>query len=460
MQYNMQENINILWAECQQILKDNLSQSAYQTWFASIEPIQWENNMLVLQARSQFIVDYIEDNYLDLLSRVLRKVFGAQVQLEYRILMAGSSIDIPSDSMKLSATPKTTIMPPANVEVDNEWDSHLNPQYTFDNFIKGEPNKLARAVAVEIAKSPGKTIFNPLFLYGGSGVGKTHLAYAIGNEVCRLNPAARVLYVAANTFKLQFQDAVNHNRVPDFLMFYQSVDVLIVDDIQYFADVRGTQDSFFQIFNHLQQSHKQLILTSDRSPLELRGVQDRLLSRFKWGLAAEITRPDYQLRHDILMYRIRKDGVKLSDEIINYIATHVTDNVRDLEGVLASLLAYSTLTDNPIDMDLTQTVVGRLVALRPQTFDTKDILSSVCQHMNVTEKVITARTRQREAVRARNIVMYLIKKYTDSSLAQIGACVHRDHATVAHSLNTMDDLMSYDAVLRQDVAAIERMLGR
>ena len=459
MQYNMQENINILWAECQQILKDNLSQSAYQTWFAPIEPIQWEDNMLVLQVRSQFIVDYIEDNYLDILSRVLRKVFGAQVQLEYRILMAGSSIDIPSDSTKLSMS-KPMPMSQSTVEIAADWDSHLNPQYTFDNFIKGEPNKLARAVAVEIAKSPGKTIFNPLFLYGGSGVGKTHLAYAIGNEVCRLNSDARVLYVAANTFKLQFQDAVNHNRVPDFLMFYQSVDVLIVDDIQYFADLKGTQDSFFQIFNHLQQSHKQLILTSDRIPLELRGVQDRLLSRFKWGLAAEITRPDYQLRHDILMYRIRKDGIKLSDEIITYVATHVTDNVRDLEGVLASLLAYSTLTDSPIDMALTQTVVGRLVALRPQSFDTKDIVSRVCQHMNVTEKVITARTRQREAVRARNIVMYLIKKYTDSSLAQIGAVVHRDHATVAHSLNTMDDLMSYDAVLRQEVAAIERTLRR
>lgn len=459
MQYNMQENINILWAECQQILKDNLSQSAYQTWFAPIEPIQWENNMLVLQVRSQFIVDYIEDNYLDILSRVLRKVFGAQVQLEYRILMAGSSIDIPSDSTKLSNS-KPMSVSQSSVEIATEWDSHLNPQYTFENFIKGEPNKLARAVAVEIAKSPGKTIFNPLFLYGGSGVGKTHLAYAIGNEVCRLNSEARVLYVAANTFKLQFQDAVNHNRVPDFLMFYQSVDVLIVDDIQYFADLKGTQDSFFQIFNHLQQSHKQLILTSDRSPLELRGVQDRLLSRFKWGLAAEITRPDYQLRHDILMYRIRKDGIKLSDEIITYVATHVTDNVRDLEGVLASLLAYSTLTDNPIDMDLTQTVVGRLVALRPQSFDTKDIVSRVCQHMNVTEKVITARSRQREAVRARNIVMYLIKKYTDSSLAQIGAVVHRDHATVAHSLSTMDDLMSYDAVLRQEIAAIERTLSR
>ena len=203
-----------------------------------------------------------------------------------------------------------------------------------------------------------------------------------------------------------------------------------------------------------------MILTSDRSPLELRGVQDRLLSRFRWGLSAEITRPDYQLRHDILQYRIRKDGIQLSNEIVDYIATNVTENVRDLEGVVVSLLAYSTLTDSPIDLSLTQTVVGRLVALSPQSYNTQDIISTVCQHMNVQEKIITARTRQREAVRARNIVMYLIKKYTDSSLAQIGACVHRDHATVAHSLNLMEELMSYDAVLRQEVASIERALGR
>ena len=457
---NMQENVNILWSECQQILQDNLSQSAYQTWFAPVEAIRWEDNVLVLQARSQFVVDYIEDNYLDLLSRVLRKIFGANVQLEYRILMAGDSIEVPSDASKVRPNATKNIKLQSTDEIVNEWDCNLNAQYTFDNFVKGEPNKLARAAAVEIAKNPGKTIFNPLFLFGGSGVGKTHLAYAIGNEVCRLNPSARVLYVAANTFKLQFQDAVNHNRVPDFLMFYQSVDVLIVDDIQYFADLKGTQDTFFQIFNHLQQSHKQLILTSDRSPMELRGVQDRLLSRFKWGLAAEITRPDYKLRHDILLYRIKRDGVKLSDDIVNYIATNVTDNVRDLEGVLASLLAYSTLTDSPINMELTQTVVGRLVALNPQSYNPKDIIATVCQQLNVAEKVITARTRQREAVRARNIVIYLIKKYTDSSLAQIGACVHRDHATVAHSLSAIEDLMSYDAVLRQEIASIERALGR
>ena len=456
----MQENLNILWSQCQQILRDNLSQSAYQTWFASVDAIQWENNLLVLQVRSQFIVDYIEDNYLDLLSRVLRKVFGANVRLEYRVMMAGSSVDIPSDNIKLQNAAPVAPMVQGLAPIRNDWESHLNQQYTFANYIKGEPNKLARAAAVEIAKNPGKTIFNPLFLFGGSGVGKTHLANAIGNEVCALNPNARVLYVAANTFKLQFQDAVNHNRVPDFLMFYQSVDVLIVDDIQYFADLKGTQDTFFQIFNHLQQSHKQLVLTSDRSPMELRGMQERLLSRFKWGLAAEITRPDYMLRKDILSYRLHKDGIKLSDDIVEYIATNVTENVRDLEGVLASLLAYSTLTDSPIDITLAQTAVGRLVPLQPKTYDPKDIVMTVCQQMNISERIITARTRQREAVRARNIVMYLIKKYTDSSLAEIGKQVHRDHATVAYSLSQLDDLMSYDAVLKQEIASIERALGR
>ena len=456
----MQDNLNILWSECQQILRDNLSPSAYQTWFASVEAIQWENNLLVLQVRSQFIVDYIEENYLDILSRVLRKVFGANVRLEYRVLMAGSSVDIPSDTQRIHTAAVAPAVHGNNFEARNNWETHLNTQYTFSNFVKGEPNKLARAAAVEIAKNPGKTIFNPLFLFGGSGVGKTHLANAIGNEVCALNPSARVLYVAANTFKLQFQDAVNHNRVPDFLMFYQSIDVLIVDDIQYFADLKGTQDTFFQIFNHLQQTHKQLILTSDRSPMELRGMQERLLSRFKWGLAAEITRPDYALRKDILAYRLHKDGIKLSEDIVEYIATNVTENVRDLEGVLASLLAYATLTDSPIDITLAQTAVGRLVQLHPKTFNPKDIVDTVCQQMNVSERIVTARTRQREAVRARNIIMYLIKKYTDSSLAEIGKQVHRDHATVAHSLSQMDDLMAYDAVLRQEVASIERALGR
>ena len=456
----MKQDLNILWAECQQILRDNLTQSAYQTWFAPVFALQYENDVLVLQVKSQFVVEYIEENYLNLLSRVLRKVFGPKVQLEYRITLAGSSIDVPSEPLKETVVRPRHEMPLASQEVAEAWDSQLNAQYTFDNFIKGEPNKLARAAAIEIAKKPGKTIFNPLFLFGGSGVGKTHLATAIGNEVCALNPDMRVLYVTANTFKLQFQDAVNHNKVPDFLMFYQSVDVLIVDDIQYFSDLKGTQDTFFQIFNHLQQSHKQLILTSDRSPMELRGIQDRLLSRFKWGLAAEITRPDYPLRRDILQYHVKKDGVKLSEDIVEYIASNVSDNVRDLEGVLASLLAYSTLTDSAINMALAEQVVGRLVELRPKTYLPSDIIVAVCQTMNVPERVITAKTRTKEAVKARNMVMYLIKKYTDSSLGEVGKYVHRDHATVAYSLSTMESQMTYDAVLRQELATIERQLGR
>ncbi len=455
----MKQELNILWAQCQQILRDNLSPSAYQTWFAPISALQYENNVLVLQVKSQFIVEYIEENYLNLLSRVLRKVFGPAIQLEYRISLAGGSIDVPSEPLR-EAFPTNNNENYAPTQGNNTWDTQLNTQYTFDNFVKGEPNKLARAAAIEIAKNPGKTIFNPLFLFGGSGVGKTHLAYAIGNEVCRLNPEARVLYVAANTFKLQFQDAVNHNQVPDFLMFYQSVDVLIVDDIQYFSDLKGTQDTFFQIFNYLQQSHKQLILTSDRSPMELQGIQERLLSRFRWGLAAEITRPDYPLRRDILAYHIKKDGIKLSEEIVEYIASNVSENVRDLEGVLASLLAYSTLTDSAIDMKLAEKVVSRLVQLHPKTYLPSDIIAAVCRCMKVSEQVITAKTRMKDAVKARNLVMYLIKKFTDSSLTEIGKYVHRDHATVAHSLSTIEAQMSYDAVLRQELATIERYLGR
>ncbi len=456
----VEKNGNILWEECRRVLRDNLSQSAYQTWFAPLVPLQWENDVLVLQVKSQFIVDYIEDNYLDLLSRVLRRVFGEKVQLEYRICVAGSTIDVPSEPLK--ATP-VSVARDVRLTADGQsdkWDSQLNTQYTFDNFVKGEPNKLARAAGVEIAKQPGKTIFNPLFLFGGSGVGKTHLASAMGNAVLRENPDARVLYVTANTFKLQFQDAVSHNRVPDFLLFYQSVDMLIVDDIQYFADLKGTQDTFFQIFNYLQQSHKQLVLTSDRCPSELKGVQERLLSRFKWGLSAEIARPDYALRRDILRYRMHKDGIVLSDDIVNYIVANVTDNIRDLEGVLASLLAYSTLTDRPIDLTLAETVVGRLVALQPKSYASQDVISAVCRHLNIPEKTIMNRTRQREVVRARGIIMYLLKKYTGSSLSEIGVCVHRDHATVAHALGSITDSLSYDTVLRQDMAAIERRIAQ
>ena len=274
----MTQSINEQWALCQTILADNLTSSAYQTWFAPIVPLQFENGILVLQVKSQFVAEYIEENYIPLLSSAILRVFGQGTKLEYRVLIdstSGAGTMIPSTASPAPQPIANMPRPVAN------FDTQLNSFYTFDSFVCGEPNKLARTAGVAIAKQPGSTAFNPLFIYGGSGVGKTHLANAIGNQTRALNPLARVLYVSANTFKLQYQDAALNNRIPDFLNFYQSVDVLIVDDIQYFAGLKGTQDTFFHIFNYLLQSRKQLIFTSDRAPIELKDIEQRLLTRFK-----------------------------------------------------------------------------------------------------------------------------------------------------------------------------------
>ena len=299
------------WAQCQTILADNLTSSAYQTWFAPIVPLQFTEGVLVLQVKSQFVAEYIEENYIPLLSSAILRVFGQGTRLEYRVLIdstTGAGTTLPSTP----APAKSQWVMPGPQQANDDLPK-LNELYTFDSFVAGEPNKLARTAGLAIAKQPGYTAFNPLFIYGGSGVGKTHLACAIGHQVQALHPHARVLYVSANTFKLQFQDARKENRIPDFLNFYQSVDVLIIDDIQYFAGLKGTQDTFFHIFNYLQQSRKQLILTSDRPPIELKDIEERLLTRFKWGLAAEITRPDYTLRRNILLSKMRRDGIMLSD---------------------------------------------------------------------------------------------------------------------------------------------------
>jgi chromosomal replication initiator protein len=287
------------------------------------------------------------------------------------------------------------------------------------------------------------------------------LANAIGNQVKQLDPTKRVLYVSANTFKLQYQDAVTSNHIPDFLNFYQQIDVLIVDDIQYFSRLQGTQDSFFHIFNHLQLSHKQLILTSDRSPLELKDIDDRLLTRFKWGLSAEITRPDYALRKSILLSKMSRDGVVLSDEIVDFIATNVCDSVRDLEGVVASLLAYSTLINRDIDMLLAEQVVGRIVKVKPREIQPADVLSAVSEHFNVQEKAILSQVRTKEIMQARHIAMFLAKRLTTSSLSEIGAFMgHRTHATVLHSLNLIQDQIKIDPILRHRIDQIESVLMR
>ncbi len=452
----MTPTIQQQWAQCQTILADNLTSTAYQTWFAPIVPLRYAEGTLVLQVKSQFVAEYIEENYIPLLSAAIIRVFGQGTRLEYRVLVdstSGAGTILPSAGSPVNARP---IQQPA--QSNNDLPS-LNELYTFDSFVAGAPNKLARTAGLAIAKQPGYTAFNPLFIYGGSGVGKTHLACAIGHQVQALFPQARVLYVSANTFKLQYQDARKDNRIPDFLNFYQSVDVLIVDDIQYFAGLKGTQDTFFHIFNYLQQSRKQLILTSDRPPIELKDIEERLLTRFKWGLAAEISRPDFQLRRDILLSKMRRDGITLSDEIVDFIAQNVQDSVRDLEGILASLLAHSTLTDQEIDLALTEQVVSHIVAVHPHRTTVDDVLEEVSKHYNVSQKAIISSNRSKEISQARHVTAYLCKKLTQSSLTEIGFRLgRRTHATILHSVSYVNAMLEEDPVLRQHIAQLQSAL--
>lgn len=448
------------WAACQTILADNLTASVYRMWFAPIVPLQYENGVLVLQVKSQFVAEYIEENYIPLLSAAIYRVFGQGTKLEYRVLIdstSGAGTMLPSAAQQ-TAGPQPLFGQQA---VANTFESQLNTQYTFDSFIAGEPNKLARTAGVAIAKQPGSTAFNPLFIYGGSGVGKTHLANAIGNQVRVLNPQARVLYVSANTFKLQYQEATKSNRIPDFLNFYQTIDVLIVDDIQYFAGLKGTQDTFFHIFNYLQQCRKQLILTCDRPPIELKDIEQRLLTRFKWGLSAEVKQPDYELRRNILLSKMRRDGIELSDEVVTFIAQNVRESVRDLEGVLASLLAHSTLTDREIDVKLAEQVVSHIVAIQPAAPTVNEVLTKVAQFYNLSVKLLTSQNRSREVTQARHVAFYLSKELTDSSLTEIGFKMgHRTHATALHSISLIKSQMEFDPVLRQQLAQIRTTVGK
>ena len=451
------QTIQQQWAQCQTILADNLTSSAYQTWFAPIVPVKFAEGVLVLQAKSQFVVEYIEQNYLPLLSSAIIRVFGRGTKLEYRVLIdstsgAGTmlpSAGVPNQAMPMMDRPRQT----------ENFDSQLNDLYTFASFVPGEPNKLARTAGLAIAKQPGYTAFNPLFVYGGSGVGKTHLASAIGNEVKALNPQARVIYVSANTFKLQFQDATKNNKVPDFINFYQSFDVLIVDDIQYFAGLKGTQDTFFHIFDYLQQSRKQLILTCDRPPVELKDIQERLLTRFKWGLSAEIKEPDYLLRKNILLSKMRRDGIALGDDVVDFIAQTVRSSVRDLEGILASLLAHSTLTDREIDVTLAEEVISHIVAIQPRVITIGDVIGAVSEHYGIPEKAIVSSNRSKEITQVRHIAAYLCKELTKSSLTEIGFKMgRRTHATMLHSVAIVKDQLEFDPALRQHIAQLESAL--
>ena len=393
---------------------------AFDTWFSPIEPISYQNDVLTIMVPSQFYYEYIDEQYAGLLSTTLSRICGRHTKLMYR--------GVVDQAIKRGGT---TDMVGLDKHVErkkaqaSEFESNLNYKLTFNNFVEGECNKLTRTAGINIASQPGKTIFNPLFIYGKSGVGKTHLANAIGLKTKELHPQKRILYVSANLFQLQYTEASRNGQTNDFLNFYQTVDVLIIDDIQEFGEGKktSTQNTFFHISNHLHQSGKQLILTCDKKPAELEGLEERLLNRFKWGLSAELESPDFVTRKAILQQKAEKDGLKLPENIINYIAEHVTDNVRNLEGTIISLIAQSTLNQRTINLELAKKVVSNLVGVSEEKQNIQSILDTVCQYFGVTSDQMQSASRKREIVQARQIAMYFASKLTEETLTTIGTTI-------------------------------------
>ncbi len=467
-----------IWNNCLNVIKDNVPSISFRTWFEPIVPLKLDNDILTIQVPSPFFYEYLEEQYIDILRKVIKKELGPEAKLEYNVVMQNNSynnskpytVKFPAkNSKEIKNTPVSVPLDASENTIKNPFvipglkkldiDPRLNPENNFDNFIEGECNRLARSAGFAVSKNPGGTAFNPLLVYGESGLGKTHLAQAIGIEVKELFPEKTVLYVNANKFQTQFVDAIRNNNKNDFLHFYQMIDVLIIDDVHEFAGKEKTQDTFFHIFNHLHQSGKQLILTSDKPPVELQGMESRLLSRFKWGLSADLQAPDFETRMAILKKKTYNDGIELPEEVLEYIATHISDNIRELEGALISLLAQSTLNKKEITLDLTKEMIDKLIKSTKREISIDYIQKVVCNYYNIGLELLQSKTRKREIVQARQVAMFFSKTMTKSSLATIGSQIGgKDHATVLHACKTVNNLIETDKRFRLQVDEIEKKL--
>jgi len=467
-----------VWNNCLNVIKDNVPSISFRTWFEPIVPLKLDSDVLTIQVPSPFFYEYLEEQYIDILRKVIKKELGPEAKLEYNVVMQNNSysnskpytVKFPAKNNKeIRNTPVSVPLEATENTIKNpfvipglkklEIDPRLNPENSFDNFIEGECNRLARSAGYAVAKNPGGTAFNPLLIYGDSGLGKTHLAQAVGIEVKELYPEKTVLYVNANKFQTQFVDAIRNNNKNDFLHFYQMIDVLIIDDVHEFAGKEKTQDTFFHIFNHLHQSSKQLILTSDKPPVELQGMESRLLSRFKWGLSADLQAPDFETRMAILKKKTYNDGIDLPEEVLEYISTHISDNIRELEGALISLLAQSTLNKKEITLDLAKEMIDKLIKSTKREISIDYIQKVVCNYYNIGLELLQSKTRKREIVQARQVAMFFSKSLTKSSLATIGSQIGgKDHATVLHACKTVNNLIETDKRFRLQVDEIEKKL--
>jgi len=456
-----------LWSKCLEIIKDNVNDKAYSTWFRPIVPIKYEGNDFTIQVPSHFFYEYIEEQYAHLIHSTLTRLTGKNVIIYYRVFVDNS--DEKKGHTTIQSDRRINNEKPAGHQLNKSpdpltptqgWNSHLNERLGFHNFFEGPSNILARGVGESVAGQPGKT-FNPLYVYGSVGVGKTHLCHAIGNRIREFYPEKKVIYISSHLFQVQFTDASRNNTFNDFVNFYQNVDVLIIDDIQEFAGKEKTQNAYFHIFNHLHLLGKQLILTSDKAPNEMQGLEERMITRMKWGMTAELHKPDLELRKQILRYKIKQDGLNLSEGIINYIAENVTEHVRDLEGIVTSLMAHALVFNKEIDWELTRQVVNKFVSIDNKIITPEKIQNTVSSYFNIDLKDIHSKSRKQEIAKARQIAMFLCKKYTNYSFAHIGSIVgKRDHATVLHACRTVQDLIDIDKSFRTTMNDIENLLKK
>lgn len=462
----MEQNPKALWDNCLQLIRENVTEPQYRTWFAPIvfEKYDETSQTLLVQVPSMYVYEYLEQHYVALLSKVLCRCFGSSIQLNYRIVadqkhhvtvdVEGSEpINIePRQSQRMGNKAPSVLDSATPQDIDPQLDLHK----TFQSFIEGDSNKLPRTVGLTIAEHPGKSTFNPFFVYGPSGCGKTHLINAIGVRCKETYPGRRVLYVSARLFQVQFTDATRQNTVNDFIRFYQSIDVLIVDDVQEWATATKTLDTFFHIFDHLFRLGKQIILASDRPPVDLLGVKDRLLTRFACGLIAELEKPNEQLCVDILNSKCRRDGLKIPDDVIRFIAQTANGSVRDLEGVINSLLAYSVVYNSNIDMRLAERIIKRAVKVDNHPLTIDDIVEKVCHHYGVSQQQVMSRSRKRDYVLVRQVSMYLAQKYTRMPASRIGQLIGgRDHSTVIHSCTTVEQRLKVDKAFVTELSSIE-----
>ncbi|MFT4806641.1 MAG: chromosomal replication initiator protein [Psychroserpens sp.] len=467
-----------VWDNCLSFIKDNIQPQAYKTWFEPIVAVKLTDNALSIQVPSKFFYEWLEEHYVKILKVALTKQIGESAKLVYVIKMENTygnkqpftekipssnrgalkaqDVDVPLNNRSPELRNPFVIPGIRNVKIE----SQLNPNYSFENFLEGDSNRLARNAGLAVANKPGGTSFNPLLIFGGVGLGKTHLAHAIGVDIKDKYPEKTVLYISAEKFTQQYIDSVKKNNRNDFIHFYQIIDVLIIDDVQFLSGKSGTQDVFFHIFNHLHQNGKQVILTSDKAPVDMQDIEQRLLSRFKWGLSAELQSPDFETRVSILKNKLYRDGVEMEDDIIEYVAKHIKTNVRELEGAIISLIAQSSFNKKEITINLAKEIVEKFVKNTKREVSIDYIQKVVSDYFQMDVSTLQSKTRKRHIVQARQLAMFFAKKYTKASLASIGSQIgKRDHATVLHACKTVDNLSSTDKQFRKYVEDLSKKLS-